>query len=130
MSDKFEYKYVAPTPEQRREIESIKEKYSTKVKTMTEYDKLKKIDRKVQSVKLTISISFGIIGTLLFGTGLTFFLEWQHIWYFGIPFALIGSIMVFVNYPIYLLVNYILVKKYKYKIIELANVLLEEDEKN
>ena len=70
-------------------------------------------------------LTLGVIGTLLFGTGLTFFLEWTHLWYLGIPFALAGLVIVILTYPIYLKV----LKKYKAKygeeIIRISNELLE-----
>ena len=108
MADKFKYNYSAPTPAQRREIERIRGKYQIEEKSFTKLDELKKIDNFITSVKTSIAIAFGIIGTLIFGTGMVFFLEWTTYWYFGIPFALFGSLIVIINYPLYLLISRIL----------------------
>lgn len=125
MADKFKYNYSAPTPAQRREIERIRGKYQIEEKSFTKLDELKKIDNFITSVKTSIAIAFGIIGTLIFGTGMVFFLEWTTYWYLGIPFALFGSLIVIINYPLYLLISRILRNKYKDKIISLSNELLE-----
>lgn len=129
MSEKFKYNYSAPTPSQRREIEQIRNKYLVEEKKITKLDKLKKIDNKVQSIKTSIGLIIGIVGTLIFGTGMVFFLEWTNLWFLGIPFFIIGLIMVIINYPIYLLISKCLRNKYRDKILKLSTEILEEDEK-
>lgn len=127
MSDKFKYNYSAPTPSQRREIEQIRNKYLVEKKEITKLSELKKIDNKVQSIKTSIALVIGIIGTLTFGTGMVFFLEWTNLWYLGIPFFIIGLIMVIANYPIYLLISNHLRNKYRDKILKLSTEILEEE---
>lgn len=127
MSDKFKYNYSAPTPSQRREIEQIRNKYLVEKKEITKLSELKKIDNKVQSIKTSIALAIGIIGTLTFGTGMVFFLEWTNLWYLGIPFFIIGLIMVIANYPIYLLISNHLRNKYRDKILKLSTEILEEE---
>lgn len=126
MSEKFKYKYSAPTMEERREIDSIRSQYLPKDKSMTKMERLRQLDRKVKNVPTAFSISLGIVGILTFGLGLTFFLEWIKYWYIGIPISIGGIILMLIAYPLY---NKIL-KKYKDKygkeIIELSNELLDE----
>lgn len=129
MSNKFEYKYTAPTIEERKEIDSIRSQYLPKDKSMTKIERLRYLDKKVKDFPLILSLCFGIIGTLIFGTGLTFFLEWSDYWYIGIPFSLIGVCLIALAYPIYKKSLLMQKKKYSAEIIELSNELLEEIEK-
>ena len=130
MSKKFEYKYTAPTMEERKEIDSIRRQYLPTDKSMTKMDRLRYLDRKVKGVSQAVSISFGVIGLLMFGTGMTFFLEWVNYWYIGIPFALIGGILMSFAYLIYIKLLTKLKNKYGKEIIELSNELLNEENEN
>ena len=127
MSEKFEYKYEAPTIEERKEIDSIRRAYLPENKQMSKIDRLRYLDNKVKSIPMIWGLTLGVIGTLLFGTGLTFFLEWTHLWFIGIPFSVIGVLPIAFAYPVYMY----LLKKYKAKygpeIVRLSNELLKED---
>ena len=127
MSEKFEYKYEAPTIEERKEIASIQRAYLPEEKRMSKLERLRYLDNKVKSIPMIYGLTFGVVGILLFGTGMTFFLEWTQFWYLGIPFSLIGLIPVVLAYPVYLRV----LKKYKAKygaeIIKISNELLADD---
>ena len=128
MSEKFEYKYEAPTIEERKEIDSIRRQYMPQDKSMTNIERLRSLDRKVKSIPQAISISIGVIGLLTFGLSMTFFLEWVNYWYVGIPCAIIGIALMA---PAYFIHNKVLVKlkeKYGKEIIELSNELLNEEE--
>ena len=127
MGEKFEYKYSAPSIEERKEIDSIRSQYLPKDKSMTKLDRLRYLDNKVRSVPMIISLSLGVIGILLFGTSMTFFLEWTKYWYIGIPFGLVGIILIALAYPMY---NKTLNKyknKYSQEILELSNELLNDN---
>ena len=129
-NEKFEYKYNAPTIEERKEINSIRSQYLPKDKTMTKIDRLRYLDKKVKTLPLIYSLSFGIGGTLTFGLGLTFFLEWSNYWYWGAPISIIGIVLAIIAYPLY---NKLLNKyknKYGKEIVELSNELLNEEENN
>lgn len=72
-----------------------------------------------------ISLIFGIIGTLIFGLGLTCALEWNKM-LFCIILSIIGIVLAIFAYPMY---NYILRKnksKYGEEIVRLSNKLLGE----
>lgn len=127
MADKFEYKYSAPTQEERKEIDSIRTKYLPQQKTDSKLDRLRKLDRKVKNISESVGISLGVIGLLLFGTGMCFFLEWTNIWYIGIPFSIVGIVIISITYYIYKITLNKLKNKYKEEIIELSNELLSEE---
>lgn len=93
MNEKFQYKYYAPTEEERNEINSIKNQYLPKDKALSKLGLLRKLDKRVKSIPTALALSCGIIGILLFGSGLTFFLEWIKWWFFGIPLSIIGIAM-------------------------------------
>ena len=127
MSNKFEYNYTAPTIEERKEIDRIRSQYLPHDKTMSKMERLKYLDNQVKNPPIILSLSFGVIGLLLFGTGLTFFLEWFDYWYIGIPFSLFGLCLIGLAYPIYKKVLNKRKNKYSAEIIELSNELLKEE---
>lgn len=127
MGERFEYKYNAPTQKERQEINSIRNQYLPKDKAMTKYERLKKLDSKVKNIPLILGLSFGVIGTLIFGSGLTFFLEWIDLWFLGLPLGILGVIVIALAYPIYKKVLNNLKNKYSSEILELSNELLNEE---
>ena len=127
MSEKFEYKYEAPTIEERKEIDSIRRAYLPKEQRMSSIDRLRYLDNKVKIAPKIWGLSLGVIGCLLFGTGLTFFLEWTNLWYLGIPFGIIGIIPIAMAYPVYIKLLKKMKDKYGPEIIALSNQLLKED---
>ncbi len=127
MSEKFEYKYSAPTVEERAEIDGIRKQYLPKDEAVIKIERLRYLDNKVKSIPVVVALCFGVTGVLLFGLGMTFFLEWIDLWGWGIPCGLIGIGLMIPAYPLYSK----LLKKYKEKygkeIIELSNELLNEE---
>lgn len=126
MENKFEYKYSVPTVEERNEINSIRNQYLPKDETILEIEALRKLDSKVKNIPMIFSLTLGICGILMFGLGLTFFLEWTAFWYWGVPISLLGIVIMILDYPIYLKIGKKLKNKYGPKIIELSNKLLNE----
>ena len=126
----FKYTYSAPTEEERLEIESIKRQYEPKEKTETKLDKLRNLDKKVKIFPLILSLTFGIVGTLVFGLGLTLVLEWNRI-ILGIIVATLGLIPISIAYPTYSIIYRKNKEKYADEIIKLSDELLnEKGEKN
>lgn len=126
MKEKFEYKYSAPSIEERKEIDSIRKQYLPKEERETKMERLRYLDDLVKSVPTIYSLILGVIGSLVFGTGMTFFLEWKDLWYIGIPFCVIGIVMASLAYPVYKKKLKQYKDKYSKEIIELSNELLGE----
>ncbi len=127
MSDKFEYKYTAPSQSERKEIESIRNQYLPKTKDDNKLERLRSLDSKVKNIPVALGISIGVIGMLIFGTGMTFFLEWVNYWYIGIPFVIIGTLAMLLCYPIFTKIQNNLKNKYGEEIVNLANELMDEN---
>ena len=114
MEEKFEYEYKSHSLEEKNEIKSIKEQYIEKDKMPeSKFERLRSLHSKVQSIPIIYGLTFGIVGTLLFGTGLTFFLEWASFWYIGIPFSILGIVIALFAYPLYKFVLKNLKNKYR-----------------
>jgi hypothetical protein len=71
--NKFEFTYRAPTENERRTVEGIKKQYEEKGGGSLE--ELKRLDKKVKSGATVPALIVGIIGALIFGTGLSMVLE-------------------------------------------------------
>lgn len=127
MGEKFKFKYTALTIKERKEIDSIRREYLPKEETMTKLERLRYLDSVVKTGPTILALSLGVIGLLIFGVGMTFFLEWISFWYLGIPCSLIGLIVLGLAYPIY---NKKLKQnkaKYSQEIISLSNELLSDN---
>ena len=66
----FTYNYSAA---RNKEVENIRKKYMPKEASKIEI--LKQLDKRVQSAGMLEGLCFGIIGALVFGIGMCFFLE-------------------------------------------------------
>lgn len=124
--DKFEYTYRAPVKGEREEIEDIRSKYLPKSKEETKLQRLKRLDSKVNNIPTIWSLCIGIIGTLIFGLGLTMILEW-NILVWGVIVSIVGVIPVLLAYPVYRYVTKKVTEKYREEILKLSDELLNED---
>jgi hypothetical protein len=126
MSNKFSYFYSAPNEEERREIESIRKDYLIHEQGDGKLDKLRRLDKKVKTSPLILSVCLGIVGILVFGLGISLCLEWGiYVW--GILLAVLGCVPMVFAYPAY---KWLLTKnkaKYGAEIIKLSEELLNED---
>ena len=126
MSNQFNFRYSAPTEEERKEIDSIRRQYSPQEKTETKLERLRRLDSLVKNTAIIWSLCLGIIGSLIFGLGLSMILEW-NIWLWGIVLMIIGSVPMAIAYPVYKTK----LKKYKNcygeEILRLSEELLNED---
>lgn len=124
--DKFEYTYRAPVKGEREEIEDIRSKYLPKSKEETKLQRLKRLDSKVNNIPTIWSLCIGIIGTLIFGLGLTMILEW-NVLVWGVIVSIVGVIPVLLAYPVYRYVTKNVTEKYREEILKLSDELLNED---
>lgn len=128
MSERFNFKYTAPTEAERKEIDSIRRQYSPQEQTESKMERLRRLDSLVKNTAIIWSLVFGVLGALIFGLGLTMILEWS-IWLWGVTLMVCGSVPMAIAYPIYKL----LLKKYKNRygeeILRLSEELLNESDK-
>lgn len=128
MSDnKFTYTYSAPTESERREIESIKNQYSSSGSAPSWLERLRRLDARVKNFAAILSISVGIVGVLSFGFGLSAVLEWKR-YALGIPFALVGAAVAALALPVHRLALARGKRKYGAEILRLSEELLNGDE--
>jgi len=124
----FEYTYYAPTEAERLEIESIRNQYQNK-KTVNDgkskIDRIKMLDKKIKDTANAFAIAVGVLGTLIFGLGLTMVLEWG-LFIYGIIVAIIGCPAIIGAYFVHAYVTKKMKAKYGEEIIELSNEILND----
>lgn len=122
--NKFTYSYSAPTESERREILEIQKQYLADGKE-DKLARLRKLNAAVKNTAIGVALSFGVVGLLLFGTGMSITLAWGN-YLVGIIVAVIGIFPMAAAHPVY---NFFLrhgKKKYGEEIIKLTNELLNE----
>ena len=93
----FTYNYSAV---RNKEVENIRRKYLPEEESKLET--LKRLDYKVQSAGMIESLCIGIIGALVFGVGMCFFLEvFAGATWITVLFMIIGTLLMIPAYPIY-----------------------------
>ena len=93
----FTYNYSAV---RNKEVESIRRKYMPREESKLE--KLKRLDYRVQMAGMIEGLCFGIIGALVFGVGMCFFLDVfaGAAWLTAI-LMICGTLLMIPAYPIY-----------------------------
>lgn len=123
----FEYNYSA---KQQEEVDAIKRKYlpqEEKAKELSKLDELKSIDRRVELTATLWSIAIGLVGTLIFGTGMSLILAFETARYVpGIIIGILGMIGIALALPLYRIV----LKKQREKAAPRILELTEELSKN
>ena len=130
--ERFNYTYSA---KEREEIRSIREKYVTSTeKTEDKMAQLRRLDAAVTKKATSVSLAFGIIGTLIMGMGMSLVMTdiGENIGLVGIMaisggviIGVIGILFTCVAYPVY---NYIIRterKKIAPEIIRLTDELMK-----
>ena len=93
----FSYSYSAA---RNKEVEKIRRKYIPHEESKLE--RLKRLDRKVQSAGMIEGLCLGVIGTLVFGVGLCFGLDvLEGAKWLTVIFAISGVALMLPAYPIY-----------------------------
>lgn len=91
MNDNFSFTYSL---KERQEIEEIRKKYTVDdadSKTKSPADKIKQMDKNIETATTIISIAVGIAATLIFGVGLTLCLK-DRVYTSGIIIGIVGLI--------------------------------------
>ena len=93
----FSYNYSAA---RNKEVESIRRKYMPREESKLE--RLKKLDLRIQMAGTIESLCFGIVGALVFGIGMCFFLNVfaGGAWLTALLMVL-GAVIMIPAYPIY-----------------------------
>ena len=125
MENKFEYTYVAPTERERKEAEAIRKRHLPESETVDKLTQLKRLDEKVKRFPMVLSLSLGVVGTLIFGLGLTLILEWSMI-VWGTMVAVVGMLPLALAYPAYKLSLTNRKRKYGAEILKLSEEILNE----
>ncbi len=93
----FTYNYSAA---RNKEVESIRRKYMPSEESKLE--KLKRLDYRVQMAGMIEGLCFGIIGALVFGVGMCFFLDvFAGAAWFTAILMICGTLLMIPAYPIY-----------------------------
>ena len=93
----FSYNYSAV---RNKEVERIRNKYIPKEESKLE--KLKALDLKVQLAGTIESLCIGIVGILIFGIGMCFFLDvFAGAAWISALFMIVGSLIMIPAYPLY-----------------------------
>ena len=107
--------------------ESIAKEYAPK--NSTKIAALRKLDRKAKLPATIFTYTFGIISSLVLGTGMCFALQVLGSGLIGMVIGIIVGIIGLagcgVNYPIYKKIHESGKKKYAYEIVELAREISE-----
>lgn len=93
--DRFEYTYSAAD---HAELESIRKKYVSREESKME--RLRRLDNSVSRLGMSVSITLGVIGTLVFGTGLCCIMVW-NMFYIGIIIGVAGLVLIVSAYPVF-----------------------------
>ena len=93
----FNYTYSAARNE---EVESIRRKYMPREESKLE--RLKRLDLRVQMAGTIESLCFGIVGALVFGLGMCFFLDvFRGATWLTLLLMVLGAVIMIPAYPIY-----------------------------
>ena len=123
----FEYTYSAPTEKEKKMIQNIRRQYSDEATTGEDkIARVKYLDGKVKNTPLIWALSLGIIGVLIFGTGMTLVLEWRQ-WLWGIIVGAVGCIPMLLSYPIHRALLKRGKKKHGEEILRLTEEILQNN---
>ncbi len=96
--EKFDYTYSATND---KELQKIKDKYRSKTTTESKMQQLEALDKSVSKNATIVALAIGIMGTLIFGVGITCVTALPQYFIVGVVVGIIGMIIIGVTYPIY-----------------------------
>ena len=100
MEESFEYTYSAPEQE---EIKRIRSKYLPREQE-TKMERLRRLDREAERPGTITALVLGIVGLLVFGTGMCCCLVWE-LFALGIVVGILGGAMMAAAFPAYKLIT-------------------------
>lgn len=123
-NETFTYTYSA---KEQEEIKNIREKYATPIEHEAKIEQLRRLDKSTTRSASIISLTVGILSTLIMGIGMccTMLSGWEEYFVLGILIGVVGIIGIIAAYPIY---NHIVKrnrKKLAPEIMRLADELMK-----
>lgn len=108
--NEFRYNYSA---QEKEEIAKIRNKYSPENQGISKLEQLRKLDQSVTRPGTILALILGIIGSLIFGAGMSCIMVWgEKLFVAGIIIGIVGICVAAAAYPVYL----VRTKKQKEKI--------------
>ena len=121
-NNSFTYNYSA---QRCKEVESIRQKYLPKEES--KLVTLKRLDRAVQSAGMIESLCLGVIGSLIFGIGMCFFLNvFSGGGLLAALFMLLGVLVMLPAYPLYKRIKRRTREKLTPKILSLSDEIINQ----
>jgi len=96
MEESFEYTYSAPEQE---EIRRIRSKYLPKEQE-SKMERLRRLDKEAEQPGTITALVLGVIGLLVFGTGMCLCLVWES-YLLGVGVGIAGGMMMAAAFPAY-----------------------------
>ena len=88
------------TAREQEEVRRIRQKYTPKERDRLE--QLRRLDQRVSRKSAAVSLTAGILGTLLLGLGMCATMVWMGPWFIpGIVIGLVGIALVALAYPLH-----------------------------
>lgn len=115
----FYYKYSA---EENKEIEEIRKKYLPVVESKV--DELKRLDAQVQNSGVAAALCIGVVGSLIFGTGMCFSMQVLGTGTLIMILGIAGALVMAMAYPVYRKKQKKMKEILAPKILELSNEIL------
>lgn len=117
---------VSYSAQENREIQRIRNKYAPPDEREAKLEQLRRLDASVDNKATALSLTVGIIGTLLFGFGMSCVLVWSDkLFFYGLIFGLIGVAVCAAAYPLFKAVSEKKRKEIAPLIVKLADELLK-----
>ena len=127
-NNKFSYTYSAPTEKERKEIESIKRRYSTP-QDSDKSQRLKRLDAHVKNTASAVAITFGAVSSLIMGFGMSLVMSFGETLY-GIIIGVIGLLGIIASPFAHSLTLRYQKQKHGQEILALAEELLGGENNN
>ena len=118
----FNYTYSAS---QQQEIKRIREKYTAPTQEEDKMERLRRLDQSVTKPGTIVSLTIGIISTLIFGFGMSCTMVWEGLMVPGIIVGVVGMIGVIAAYPIYNFITKKQREKLAPEIVRLSDELMK-----
>lgn len=122
MSDKFTYRYVAPTEAERREIAAIRREYAPDPQPADGLSALRRLHLRATRPAAIAAICLGIAGVLVLRLGMSMTLAWE-LYAGGICVGCVGILTAAAAYPAHALLRRRGKRRYAAQILRLCDSL-------